>query len=253
MSPRPRHAASPFARNNNQQGFTLIELLVVIAIISILASILMPAFAQAREKARQTACLSNTKQLTTAFLMYTEDWDEAFPGASGNVDANYQVIPPCNTTRTGDWVLPQLIVDDNQYGHTANCGRAGQPVPNGALYSYVKNMRVYVCPSDAYGDQKTLSYAMNTNLSYSSLAALQEPTNTILLVDEGPTLDDGAFVVPDGTIPNPPVKNQIGIFVQERPSVVHNGGANFAYSDGHSKWHRPEQIKVSDFDPSYSQ
>src|SRR5512135_1254151 len=57
-------------------GFTLIELLVVIAIIAILAAILFPVFAQAREKARQTACLSNSKQLSTSIAMYTQDYDE---------------------------------------------------------------------------------------------------------------------------------------------------------------------------------
>lgn len=60
-------------------GFTLIELLVVIAIIAILAAILFPVFAQAREKARQTSCLSNSKQYATAILMYTQDYDETFP------------------------------------------------------------------------------------------------------------------------------------------------------------------------------
>ena len=60
-------------------GFTLIELLVVIAIIAILAAILFPVFAQAREKARQTSCLSNNKQYATATLMYAQDYDEAMP------------------------------------------------------------------------------------------------------------------------------------------------------------------------------
>jgi prepilin-type N-terminal cleavage/methylation domain-containing protein len=60
-------------------GFTLIELLVVIAIIAILAAILFPVFAQAREKARQSGCLSNLKQIGTALMMYTQDYDEAFP------------------------------------------------------------------------------------------------------------------------------------------------------------------------------
>src|SRR5689334_4870314 len=64
---------------SKNKGFTLIELLVVIAIIAILAAILFPVFAQAREKARQTSCLSNEKQLGTAFLMYVQDYDETFP------------------------------------------------------------------------------------------------------------------------------------------------------------------------------
>ena len=86
-----------------RRGFTLIELLVVIAIIAILAAILFPVFAQAREKARQTGCLSNTKQLGTASSMYMQDWDEQlvptyqYDGASG-VCANlrwwYDMVTP---------------------------------------------------------------------------------------------------------------------------------------------------------------
>jgi len=62
-----------------RRGFTLIELLVVIAIIAILAAILFPVFAKAREKARQSSCLSNLRQLATATLSYTQDYDETFP------------------------------------------------------------------------------------------------------------------------------------------------------------------------------
>src|ERR671930_500085 len=66
-----------------RRGFTLIELLVVIAVIAILAAILFPVFAQAREKARQAACLSNCKQLGTALQLYVQDYDERFPGPAG--------------------------------------------------------------------------------------------------------------------------------------------------------------------------
>ncbi len=62
-----------------KKGFTLIELLVVIAIIAILAAILFPVFAQAREKARQTSCLSNEKQIGLAYIQYTQDNDEYYP------------------------------------------------------------------------------------------------------------------------------------------------------------------------------
>ena len=62
-----------------KKAFTLIELLVVIAIIAILAAILFPVFAQAREKARQTSCLSNLKQIGLGLMMYTQDYDETYP------------------------------------------------------------------------------------------------------------------------------------------------------------------------------
>src|SRR3954469_4797518 len=66
-------------RRMGRSGFTLIELLVVIAIIAILAAILFPVFAQAREKARMSACISNMRQIGSAFMMYAQDYDETFP------------------------------------------------------------------------------------------------------------------------------------------------------------------------------
>src|SRR5205823_14820075 len=74
-----RYEEAPMTRERRQRGFTLIELLVVIAIIAILAAILFPVFAQAREKARQAACLSNCRQIGLGVMMYAEDWDQSYP------------------------------------------------------------------------------------------------------------------------------------------------------------------------------
>lgn len=118
-------------------GFTLIELLVVIAIIAILAAILFPVFAQAREKARQISCLSNEKQFGLAFMQYTQDYDESYPlGVCAPAD-------DCNVN--GNWA----------YGR----GWAGQILP------YVKSSAVYLCPSDPYSYPDDISYAYNINFA----------------------------------------------------------------------------------------
>jgi prepilin-type N-terminal cleavage/methylation domain-containing protein len=100
-----------FTKSKNS-GFTLIELLVVIAIIAILAAILFPVFAKVREKARQTSCLSNEKQLGLAIVQYVEDYDEQFPNGFSN-----------QTNSPG-------------------VGWATQ------VYPYVKSVGVYKCPDD---------------------------------------------------------------------------------------------------------
>lgn len=86
-----------------RKAFTLIELLVVIAIIAILAAILFPVFAQAREKARMTGCVSNTKQIGLAHNMYLQDYDETFVGIRGPVDPvePLGVAIPTSRSRSG--------------------------------------------------------------------------------------------------------------------------------------------------------
>jgi len=123
-------------RRYTGRAFTLIELLVVIAIIAILAAILFPVFARAREKARQTACLSNMKQIGTASQMYVQDYDQAYPDSrvAGTfaLDGQYK-----GAAHLCDWA-------DRIY---ANDGNTVAGV--GATYApYIKNIQVFRCPSD---------------------------------------------------------------------------------------------------------
>ena len=111
-----------------RRGFTLIELLVVIAIIAILAAILFPVFARAREKARQTSCLSNLKQLALAVRMYVQDYDEVFPSS--------RVVPGCPFPDYGG-SIPYMMIGERQL----------QGWPN-LMQPYVKNQQLFWCPSD---------------------------------------------------------------------------------------------------------
>jgi len=130
------------ARPNASRAFTLIELLVVIAIIAILAAILFPVFAQAREKARQTQCLSNYKQWGTAILMYVQDYDERMPlafGSDSTLGCANNLCYNFNTPVPPNW-RPSAPVGSGRYNiATQQWANTVQP--------YIKNYGVYRCPS----------------------------------------------------------------------------------------------------------
>ena len=153
----------PNQRRSKLNGFTLIELLVVIAVISILAAILFPVFATAREKARQSACLSNLKQLGLAFTQYANDYDETYPVA-------------------GYFAFSGTIYHDG-------AGWAGD------VYPYVKSPQLFDCPSDptvADTNGVPVSYAYNTVITFPAsngsgvdghLTKMTSPSKTVMLFE----------------------------------------------------------------------
>lgn len=228
---------------NPRSGFTLIELLVVIAIIAILAAILFPVFAQAREKARAASCLSNTKQISIAFMMYNQDNDEGFPATVTEREA------PAN--------IPDTAAARAPYSYRE------------ILQPYIKSNQVFRCPSaqnwpaPAPGEWWSTDYGCHLNEgnlvpSSSNHAADYNGTGTIDLRNFGfnettplPTIDSPSnFLLcadagrSDGTTSRGGVYPQPWAFdvaSQSRLLARHQGGANVAYADGHSKWRRPEQ------------
>ncbi len=231
-------------------GFTLIELLVVIAIIAILAAILMPVFARAREKARQASCLSNLKQWGTAAMMYTQDYDERLPAVT--CSDVFGTSPWC-TGRFNN-LLPWAL----------------------SLQPYLKNFQVGVCPSDP--DKATfskcgvgagnydeilvtlrwpgarrgmlpqecaqifpLSYSTNYFLSGTivgggvggiSLATIKSPAKIVFMTDYGKGTAPWSTTV-YGTFYAIPGYNTNSRF---RASSRHSEGRVWNFCDGHAKW-----------------
>ncbi|MBW3624698.1 MAG: prepilin-type N-terminal cleavage/methylation domain-containing protein, partial [Armatimonadetes bacterium] len=205
--------------HSRQKGFTLIELLVVIAIIAILAAILFPVFAKARERARQTSCLSNMSQLGKGFMLYTDDWDEGLPGGAPWTSGN-------SINSNWDWV------GMTRWGSASDPQNPMLP-EKGSIFPYVRSLGSYVCPSGNRSVEMKLSYSMNCFLDYAAMSDVANspnghgPSGLILLVDENDALNDGFFCTTNA--------NDI-------PSDLHNGGANYLYADGHAKWSKKGAI-----------
>lgn len=192
-------------------GFTLIELLVVIAIIAILAAILFPVFSTAREKARQTQCLSNIKQQALGVLQYAQDHDEVLP-------------PVAYDTGSDELEWSELI----------------EP--------YLKNTQVHLCPSD--GESQEISYGLNElgfvdltddpALRPKKLAIFQTTAETIMLGEVG-TADDFKTVRPD-TLKMVSPASAINDDEDGRPILRHLERCNLGFMDGHAKAMKMEQF-----------
>ncbi|RYX83757.1 DUF1559 domain-containing protein [bacterium] len=224
---------NPFTIRLPRKAFTLIELLVVIAIIAILAAILFPVFARARENARRTSCLSNVRQLGLGIMQYTQDYDERYtPCTTCTI-----VGAPLGACNTGLAILwPQLL----------------QP--------YVKSTQVFQCPSDTnstaipawampnppapYIKPIHNSYLSSYNLMYNSasLASVQSPATTVILADGGLTASatppyvtttqkPTSWILVDPTDGNAQSANEDWA----APNSRHLETGVLAFADGHAK------------------
>jgi prepilin-type N-terminal cleavage/methylation domain-containing protein/prepilin-type processing-associated H-X9-DG protein len=199
-------------RTRRLAAFTLIELLVVIAIISLLAAILFPVFSQAREKARQTSCLSNMRQLGLGLDQYAADYDETLFFFGHNVDPS-RVDP----------ATPLGARADNRWWN--------QVIP------YTSNTPgLLVCSSDDVrtphsADNKPRSYVANRAAESLTLAQVEQPTQTLVVTEKAGKADDSWFEPPKNLWE---VKASVGSTVLAL--TRHTNGVNCVFFDGHAKW-----------------
>lgn len=182
-----------------RKGFTLIELLVVIAIIAILAAILFPVFAKAREKAKQTQCLSNVKQVMLGSLMYAQDYEDHLPSRMGE----------------GPFVWPMDLV-----------------IP------YVKNSEIFTCPKTAggWGADVHCRYLPCWNTwgtgYHGTISAFSKPAESAYLNEAKDCVYAHHWQTTMPFSRNCDDASDTG----DENSVPHNGGSNFGFVDGHAKW-----------------
>ncbi len=216
-----------------KKAFTLIELLVVIAIIAILAAILFPVFAQAKEAAKKTSCLSNIKQIGTSTFLYGGDNDDLLPGA---------VFATEGAAQEGGWIYYGAFPANK----VTNASDGFDP-KRGSLYPCVKSADIFKCQSDSQGSRSGNSYAINgctqTILSFgfasgNSMTSFDAPAELVLFAEDVFTGDENSenasFLsttsTPDGFM----------LYPIKLLSTRHTGNSNFTFVDGHAKTIKPE-------------
>jgi len=259
---------------NQRKAFTLIELLVVIAIIAILAAILFPVFATAREKARQTSCASNMKQLGLGAIQYVQDYDECYPQGStlalaipGNDFYNYgmgwagQVYPYLKSK--GVFACPSDTVQSFNGGADIQPGTnslAGVPAAGAVELSYAINANFGIgsAPAHAAFPQSALASSTSTILFFEAAACIADPSDTAVpgYIDASSPASNGTDILNNngggGTNSIAATGMWVGTVMAQRGGQIfgthltgrHNGGANYAFADGHVKFLLPSLISA---------
>jgi prepilin-type N-terminal cleavage/methylation domain-containing protein/prepilin-type processing-associated H-X9-DG protein len=231
--------------HRQQRGFTLIELLVVIAIIAILASILFPVFARARENARRASCQSNLKQIGLAITQYSQDYDEKNPiikaysaDWSQNMESYDKLIAPYVGMKVQAGGAAQLFVcsSDAIPVTSARPGHTRRSYSVNALYDWVNGGGI--AREVSAPDRQGLNIMV-------ALSEIEDAAGTIMLA-ETPS-DYNLFGSPDVSEVRSPKQPSWANWWQGQqdmngsPRPTHFDGYNYLFADGHVKWLRPER------------